>query len=400
MKLALPSGARVELGVGDPIAIEGCFGAELRGIRARFSRPLAELPLADLHSLRAVLRRLGQIPERPLGIVCSNCHHTFEARPSSALELGPYLDAELEDPELDAAFDFDRVWELGESRARLAAVSVSEAAPLHRALRAGGELRIGTGVVRGMGLVELDGERDPRRIARAVQRMDDATFDELRMLFEDAHYPARLDVPHPCPECGATEWLSVPLSRELSLEPESGSEVAPPPAADFMDVDEFEALVREEAARLWRELQIGEISLTVVEGMAAVDDGGEPLLGSYLPADPDALVPQPAEIEVFYRTFANLHALDGAYDVRAEVAETLRHELTHHLNHLSGVDPLDDTERDAIDHEHARRVGRTEVGRRATRAARRDVSEFFARTWYVWLVVAIATLLAFLADRR
>jgi hypothetical protein len=267
-------------------------------------------------------------------------------------------------------------------------------------LRADAELRVTSNVVRGMGVVELDGETETGRIARALQHLDDDSFAALQMLFEDAHYPPRLDVPHPCPECGATAWLSIPLSRELSLEPAEDADVAPTSARGFMGVDEFEALVREEAARLWDELEIGEVSLTVVEGVAEVDEGGEPLLGSYRPADPEALIPQPAEIDIFYRTFANMSRSDGVVDARAEVAETLRHELEHHLNYLRGDDPLDDSERAEIDLERARRVGRAEVGRRATREARRDVSEFFARTWYVWVVVALATLLAFLADRR
>jgi len=123
-----------------------------------------------------------------------------------------------------------------------------------------------------------------------------------------------------------------------------------------------------------------------------VDDGGEPLLGCYQLPDPDGLVPQPAEIRVFYRTFASMAEDLAEFDARAEVAETVRHELTHHLNFLAGDDPLDDQEQAAIHYERARRVGRRESKRRAVRALGTDVVEFFVRTWAVWLIALLVAL--------
>ena len=137
----------------------------------------------------------------------------------------------------------------------------------------------------------------------------------------------------------------------------------------------------------------------VVDGPAECDDGGEPLLGCYRPADPDALPPQPPEIRIFYRTFASIWNDEGSYDVGAEVETTLRHELEHHLAYLAGTDPVDDQERAEIDAEVARRVGRSEAQRRAVRAASRDLRGFFASTWALWLLALLATLIAFFAQR-
>jgi hypothetical protein len=171
------------------------------------------------------------------------------------------------------------------------------------------------------------------------------------------------------------------------------------PDAGFPDIDAFERLVKEEADVAYRELGVRNVDLLVIEGPAEHDDAGEPLLGCYRSADPHALPPEPHEIRLFYRTFANIWRDEGEYDVRAEVAETLRHELEHHLAHLAGVDPIDELEHAEIDREVARRVGRGEARRRALDELVRDVAEFARRTWVVWLVALIATLLTLVAER-
>jgi len=401
----LPSGAEIELGEGEPIELEGAFAHELGEVRARSSVPLAALPLGDLHVIRALARRLGLVPEREVAVRCSNCHQEMLVRPCSTLELGPFVDAELDDPEVDALFDFSRDYSIpplgegDESRVKLAPRSVGEAAPFHRALSPSRPLRFTSSVVRGMGVVELDGETDPRKIARALASAPDDAYDAVGMLFEDAHYPPRLDVPHACPKCGVSEWLSVPLSRELSLEPTGEAPEAPDDVA-FMSVDDFEALVREQADAAYRELGVQQIDLAVIEGPAEVDDGGEPLLGCYRPPDPEGLVPRPAEIRLFFRTFANIAHDEGDYDVRAEVRETLRHEIEHHFGHLAGDDPLGDDEDEELVREHTRRVGQRELERRALRSFRSELRAFFARTWWVWAIALMLTMLAVLAESR
>jgi len=415
-RFVLPSGARVELGAGDRLFVSGLFEAELRGLSARITEPggaavaLAELPLADFHVLRAILRRLGVVEEAEVELCCSNCHERWTVKPCSGLELGPFRDDELDDDELDAPFDFARSYELpclrpGEeaevSRLRLSPRTLGQAAPLHAAIRADRPLRITSGFVNGLGIDELDGERDARKIARLLARAPDDAFDALVQLFEDAHYPPRLSVPHTCPSCGVSEWVHVPLARELGLEPRAEDEApAPPDDAQFLSLDAFEELVREEAQAAYRELGLKSIDLLVVEGPAEVDDGGEPLLGCYRPPELDALVPKSAEIRLFYRTFANIQHDEGVYDVRAEVRETLRHELEHHLAHLSGHDPVDDDERDEIEREQVRRVGQAELVRRSTRSALDELRGFVRRTWVLWLIVGLVTLLTLLAESR
>ncbi|MBK7578794.1 MAG: metallopeptidase family protein [Myxococcales bacterium] len=412
----LPSGVSVELDVGSQVELDGPFGPELDKLRLRLRSadgshlPIERLPLADFQVFRGILRRIGRVPERELELVCSNCRAAWHTLPSSSLELGPFVDGELCDPELDRAFDFDREYSIPAVRAdavaaecsvRLAPRSVSEAAPLHRSLAEGRAQRVTSNVVRGLGIAALDGETDPKKIARLLRAAPVAAYDAVVALFEDAHYPPRLDVPHVCPGCGMSEWLSIPMSRELSLEPALGEPATVGDAgAAFMSIDEFEALVAEEAARLYAELRVREIDLAVLEGPAEVDDGGEPLLGSYQPPEPEALIPRPAEIRLFYRTFANIAGEEGPYDVRAEVNETLRHELEHHFGHLAGDDPLDDEERAEIHREHSRRVGRREVERRAARVFWTEARRFFARTWWVWVIAFAATVLVALAESR
>ena len=404
MRFHLPSGAWVELGAGSPIELPGLLGDELRGLRVRTSVPLLELPLSDLHVIRALAMRLELVDEPEATIRCSNCQRELSVQACSTLELGPFSDGELDDEELDAPFDHLRAYAvppLGdgeESTLRLAARTVGEALPLWAAVSASRPLRITSKVVRGMGVVELDGETNPKRIARALARCSDQAFDAIATLFEDAHYPPRLDVPHVCPSCGVTEWVPAPLSRELR-----GEHLHLPPAPDdtgFISVDEFEAVVRKEAQRAYTELGVRAIDLAVIEGPAEVDDAGEPLLGCYRPPDPEGLVPRPAEIRIFYRTFANIARDEGPYDVEAEVRETLRHEIEHHLGFLSGDDPLDEQEHAEIQREAARRVGKHEIQRRAVRGVAAEVRGFFARTWLVWVIVALATLLAALAESR
>lgn len=390
------------------LAVEGMFASELAGQRAHFttrdgdSLALEQLSLADFHSFRAILARLGLVPETEIEIVCQNCDTRFAVKPASALELGPYADDELNDDDLDGSIDFDVAHAIpaldgsdGTSEIRLLPRTLGEALPLHRALAGERGFRITSAFVTGMGLVELDGERDARKIARKLQVAPDDVFGAVADWFELAHYPARLEVPHACPSCGMTEHVPVPATRELS----SATSGDLPRSGEFMSAAELEVIIREEAETLYAELGIGAVDLALIEGPAETDDGGVALLGCYRPPDPEGLVPQPAEIRIFYRTFENVYEDEGPYDVREEVRETIHHELEHHLAFLSGEDEVDDDERRVIHEELAQRVGRQEVGRRAAREVRSDLWGFVTRTWYVWLIALLATLLSLLSER-
>ncbi len=410
-RLHLPSGAQAVLDGSEPMPVAGLFASETAGFRGRVldaagsDATLRDLPLADFHTLRTLLRRLGVIDEPELDLVCQNCEHRFSVRPSATLELGPYRDGELDDPELDARFDFGATHrlEIGEiAQVRLEPRTVGDAEALHVSLARPGALRLTSKQVNAMGLAAIDDETDARRIARRLMRVSDETFDAVVALFEAAHYPARLITPHPCPECGAMAWIDSPARREFSMDTGSPIAIRRHAGRDraFMDLERFEDLVSDRAEASYRKLGVTRVDLVVVDGPAECDEGGEPLLGCYRPADPEALPPSPPEIRVFYRTFAAIWQDEGEYDVGAEVEETLCHELEHHLAHLSGSDPVDEAEHAEIDAEVARRVGRSELKRRAVRAAGRDLRGFFSSTWLLWLIALLATLVALYAQRR
>ena len=82
---------------------------------------------------------------------------------------------------------------------------------------------------------------------------------------------------------------------------------------------------------------------------------------------------------------------DGPYDWKAEVDETIDHELEHHDGWRVGHDPMDDEERAEIAHEHARLVGRKTAVRASVGAFGADIGGFIARTWPIWLIVAGVT---------
>jgi hypothetical protein len=411
----LPGGVRVTLGDGTlREEATGLFAEELRGIRALFTDarglpiPLEDLPLASLHTFRAILRRLRQVPERPVPLECDNCGASNVVLPSSTLELGPYVDDELEDPELDAPFDFLRAYEVpGLGLVRLAPRTARQAGPLFESLARPGPVRVTSRFVEGMGLVSIGEISDPRRIARRLQRAPEETFEALVTLFERAHTPPRLDTPHRCTGCGVTLWCPAPAEREFSAPPDarSGGPDAegpsdtddPPDVVDhgpegprhaFIDLDAFEARVRRIAKRVYRGLGVRQVHLEIEAGPAETDEGGHPLLGSYTPGDPNALIPSAPEIKLYYRSFANQYR-DVPYDIDAEIEETLRHELEHHLAFLAGDDPVDRAERAALVGETLRRAGTRATARRQVRESARSLREFLQATWWIWVLAVL-----------
>src|SRR5688572_8471208 len=148
MRFSLPSGALVDFRDDAPAfpRLPGIFGSELCSVRGTLVRDgtqitLGDLPLSDFHTLRTIARRL---------------------------ELVPYRHGELDDPELDAPFDFgkDHPIESNDPRftsARLAPITTALAEALHVALS--NRLRLTSRVILAMGLVELGGESAVPRIA-------------------------------------------------------------------------------------------------------------------------------------------------------------------------------------------------------------------------------------------
>jgi hypothetical protein len=421
---------RVHLPSGRSVALEVRGDVERRGPRARakgaplFSELLellsadvalvdggatvdpTTLPLRDFHVLRAIATRLGWLAEEAVDIACRNCGAAFSVSPCASLELGPFVHGELHDEELDATLDLSvphaiptiRLPSGGSaSEATLGDVTVGEAAPMHRALRRR-RLAIGDRFVRAMGLVSLGSEREPRRIADALSRCSEAAWDGIGDLFLQAHYLPRLCAVTFCPKCGARNDVDAPYLREFepSAQPRESFESGESNDATFPDFDRFDEHARALFARATgdddgaQSRQPVAVRLVVDGRIPACDDGGEPLLGAYVPpgGDPNAPVGA-AEITVYYRTFRAMWAEEGAYDWKAELSETIEHELEHHAGWLVGHDPMDEAEHQEIARERVRRAGRTQVVRGELAALGADFGGFLARTWPIWLIVAI-----------
>lgn len=354
------------------------------------------LDLRDFHALRAVATHLGWLAEEPVEIACRNCGEVFLVNPCAAFELGPFVDSELEDPELDRTLDRSVAHAIppvpltGSAVARdvrLRTLTAGEAAPLHRALRRR-RLVLSERIVRAMGIESLGQERDARIVADALARCSDEAWQAIGDLFLEAHYPARLGSVALCPKCGARNDVDAPYEREI----EPGRTTEQTNAEVFPDFDVFDERAR--AAFVERAgADAGAVRLAVDSGVPACDDGGEPLMGAYVPpgGDPSAPVGS-GEITLYYRTFRAMWEEDGAYDWEAEVDETVAHELEHHDAWRVGHDELDDEERAEIARERERVIGRRAVARQSVGALGRDVAGFLVRTWPIWLIVAAATL--------
>ena len=404
-RVQLPGGRVLELVVkSSPRAIAPGKGRLFDEARALFSTDVrlrdggrdvdvGTLSLAEFHALRAIATRLGWLREEAIEIHCRNCDEPFEVRPCSGLPLGPFEDRELDDEELDRTLPFDEAHEIPEVRVgkrrattvRFADVTVARAEPLHAAL-AKPELRVTSAVVRGMGILALGDEGDPKRLARALSACSDEAFGAVTELFLRAHYPLRLGGLAACPSCGARNDVDAPYEREFDVRhPEERSE-----ARTFPSFEAFDARAHAVAEALLGAALSEEIVLVVEGGVPACDDGGEPLLGSYVPGhEGDAAQPSRLpEVTVYYRTFLSMWK-EGAYDWEAELTETLEHELEHHDAFLRGHDPKDEEERDEIARE-AQRLHGTKVAAKATvRAFAADFAEFLRRTWPLWVLALI-----------
>lgn len=350
---------------------------------------LRALALRDFHALRALAMRFGWIEEEPIEIACCNCDAPIRLAPCASLALGPFVDGELCDPELDRTLDLAGAHDVeGIGSVKLRDVTAGEASALHRALRRR-RLPVTDRVVRAMGIEAVGGERDPARIAESLSSCSDEAWGGVCDLFLRAHYPLRLASIAICGACGARNDVDAPYDREF--EPSASGGGGSNAGAVFPDFDAFDARAREAFDRA----AASDVMFVVEGAAAACDDGGVPLLGSYDPPVADPGVPsRAARVTVYYRTFRNMWDDEGAYDWGAELDETIAHELEHHEGWLAGHDPMDEQERDEIARERTRIVGRAAEVRAGVSAFGQDVRGFVARTWPIWLVVAAFTIAA------
>lgn len=359
------------------------------------------LSLRDFHVLRALLGYAGIVSDEPIELPCSNCGKPFQVQPSSLLEVGPFVDRELDDPDLDAPFRHDQVHAIprvliGKERARtirIASRTVQEVLPLWHAETAD-VFAMTPAIVTAMGITALGRERRARVIAEALLRASPEAFRAIADLVYQAQYSPRLLGAQRCDDCGARNDVEVLPIQEI---PYDTTETRRRKKRSFPDVDKFEQMVRAAGKRIYRQRGVRNIDLLVDDGVPACDDGGEPLLGCYTPGNPEDVTgyPRGPEIRVFYRTFRAAHQDEPSFDVHAEIDETIDHEVTHHLHFLAGDDPLDDEERDAIVEENVRRIGKREATRRAGKELVDDVGGFFRTAWPLLLVAFIATWLGF-----
>jgi hypothetical protein len=401
MKVQLPGGRIVELPKTKRAPRKGDTKEMLYGGARAVLRELGldvdALTLAEFHALRAIATHEGWLEEEEVEIECRNCDQVIAVKPCAAMPIGPFVDAELDDEELDELLDPNDLYDLDLLGAvRFRAITVKDAEPLHRAL-AHEPLHVTPEVVTAMGLVALAEMRDSRKIARKLQRCDDRAFAEITNLFLRAHYPLRLFSLAICEHCGTRNDVDAPYDREFP----PWSDAPEKSEASFPSFDEFDAMCRKIGEALVDEAPPPKPLLVVEGGVPDCDDGGEPLMGSYVPGhEGDARSPSnPGTITVYYRTFASMWKDDGAYDVEDEVYETIEHELEHHVAGLVGHDPKDEEERDEIAREARRVVGKKALARAATSAFASDVGEFWKRTWPVWVVALIAVAIAILASR-
>jgi hypothetical protein len=334
------------------------------------------LPLRDAHVLRALVCRADLVQEAPRTIRCHNCGEPLTFAPSRAFEPGPFVDGELGDPELDAPFAFEQSYaiapSLGARTVRLAPRTVEEAWLLASSRQ---RLPMTRAVVIALGIIGLGRERSSAAIARALERAGDRAWTDIGAIWEMAHYAARLRAEIYC-ACGARNEHPVPADRELDVLAPPEPAPAPSVRGDFPDEERFAAWMRQAADRAFHRHGVRNIDVILETGVPACDGGGEPLLGSYQPPGADGLGPGRPEIRVYYRTFAAEHAAYADFDVRAEIDETIDHEVIHHIHYLRGDDPMDEEERAVIAAERAQVVGRSELLRRSARGALAEVLGF------------------------
>ncbi len=417
-RLTLPSGAVVELSAraeaepraSDPDAplfddVRALFDeGDVELTRKGATVDVGSLPLADFHVLRGVLAKAGLVVEEPVETTCVNCGGVLHVAPCAGLETGPWVDGELEDPELDVTLPFGKPHPIGPvplGRVRTARTVTFEAITLDREnalLRAiaGGPLELTADVVRAMGVTALGPEKEPAAIARALAACDDEAFAGVADAFLASHYPPRLVCVVFCPKCRARNDIDAPFDREL--EPHGGGIARRGEPEGFPSIEDFVDRAHAIGEPLLEGVPGEPVQLLVDEGTPAVDDGGVPLLGAYDPPGSEAM-PTPPRITIWYRTFLAAHDDEPDFDWDDELRETIEHELEHHVYFLRGDDPMDDDERAVIRDEARRIVGRREVERRALQGFGQSVPEFFRRTWPVWLLALLALALMLLAQR-
>lgn len=358
--------------------------------RALDDGAIRALPIADYHVLRDVAARLDVVAHDAEELGCRNCDETLVVDVADEVPVEHFAkrfakdaaEREAQGTTLPATLHLPEPLSLGRKRTSvltMGPVTVDAAIPLWAAVHRPG-WTITPAIVRAMGIRAAGEIRDPKAIAAALDAASDRVWDALGYAFDVLHYPAALVVPYVCPRCGARNDLETPQPRELEWSEEYPDVFAHDAkeraehrstrrerarAPTFPDAVAFERTVERITAQVYEAKGVRNIAIRVETGPPAVDDGGEPLLGSYEPIPPTDTTGWEFLITVYYETFQRMHHEDGPYDLEAELRETIEHEVDHHLAHLRGDDPVDREEREEIRRDILDTYGRDRLTRRA-----------------------------------
>ncbi|MBX3246425.1 MAG: metallopeptidase family protein [Myxococcales bacterium] len=376
---------------------------------------LDALRVADFHLVRDLAERRGVIAREPAsGLTCRNCDEALAPDPAGA-PLEPLLEASEDDAPPAGPFHLRAPID-GVVALELRPVTIRQARPLFR-FAASPRLPLDGRVVRALGVGALHTERrrirSPEAIARVLARdPDERLFAIVEALYAELNYPPRLRLPCFCARCGAIHELPTPSSREVHDDPSLLEELraegaalalaapendededdAPIPAT-FPSLEQFVERAMTLRDEVYAARRVANIELVVDDGVPPVDDGGEPLMGSYEPlyeGDVAGYTEVRFVITLYYRTFASMFE-EAPYDVDAEIRDTIDHEVEHHLYHLAGHDPMDEEERREARRDLERTFGRQTVRhaeRRALASELREMGRFF-----LWGLLICAALL-------
>ena len=362
---------------------------------------LLALDVRDFHVLRDVCERLGAVaPEETRAGECRNCDAPLEADPRG-FPLDDLEERYAEEPAVrETRVSLGMAVRVGRGRARdalLRAPTVEAVRPLWFALAKDAPLRVTPALVRALGVRALGRETRATVLADVLAEVPDRAWTALEQGFLEVAYGARALRPLLCPACGALHEVDAPLVREFDAPRGRDTEGMlrdGEASADFPDEARFEALVARVGAEVYAARGVRNIALRVEAGVPELDTAGEPLLGSYEPRqDVDAAgnVTHEFLVTVYYRSFARMYAEEGAYDVEAEVRETIDHEIEHHLHYLSGHDPMDEEERAAARRELEEVYGAKTLARLERREVLRDLAR--GLRFVVPLLLGLAALL-------
>lgn len=370
------------------------------------------LKVGEFHAVRAIATKLGWLEEEMIDVDCRNCGGELTVAPCDAMPLGPFEERALRDDELDEAFAFGEAHDIGPitlSRGAVAKtvvlrdLTLEEVRPLHEAV-AKGALRMTAAIVRAMGIVRLGDETAAPVIAKALDEASDESWGSVTGLFLQAHYSLRLFGIFACDACGARNDVDAPYEREFVVDPDLAN--ATPQTDDkartFCSLEEFTSAAADAAARLVPDRLRERIVVDVQGGVPEVDDGGESLLGSYVPEFEGSMAEpaRVAQITVFYATFASVWLEEGDFDWRGELDETIEHELEHHLAFERGFDPTDAQERAEIDREAERIHGKRAIRVAELHTLGRSFGRFMRQTWPIWLFLAVVTVIAIVGAKN